>query len=163
MFGPVESVGGGVRRIGRIGSAPDTAFILLKMRNGAHCTIHTSYTAPVAYYARVVTSRTILTYRDGLLEIQRQPAPKASALSPPAPRRTLWKVALGDLQLQPLVRQLKELRFELTGNGRRSALVPFREGIANVAVLETFARSLRAKRPLTPPGFYLRIVEWKRS
>ena len=161
LFGPVEWVGGGVRRAGCAGSAPDTAAIFLKTRSGAHCAIHTSYAAPVAYYARVVTSRAILSYRDGLLEIQRQPPPRPGVLSRPASRRSLLKVSLDGLQLQPLVRQLRELRSFLEGKSRRCGLVPLREGIANVAVLETFARSVRAKRPLTLPAFYSRIVGWK--
>ena len=164
LFGPVESVSGGVRRVGRVGSAPDTASIFLKMRSGVRCSIHTSYVGPVAYYARVVTTRSILTYRDGLLEIQRQPAPKAGAISRPAPSRTLLRVSLADLRLQPLVRQLRELHLSLEEKtGRRCSLVPVRQGIANVVVLETFARSLRARRPLTLPPFYSKIVEWKRS
>jgi len=157
LFGPVEWVGGGVRRAGRVGSAPDTASIFLKTKSGVHCAIHTSYVAPVAYYARVVTSRSILTYSDGVLQIQRQATARAGRMSRPAARRTLLKVSLGDLLLQPLLVQLKELRALLEGRARRPDLVSIREGMANVAVLEGFAGSLRAKRPLTLAAFYSRI------
>ena len=149
LFGPIEWIGGGIRRAGRIGSAPDTASIFLKTRSGVHCAIHTSYVAPVAYYARVVTSHGILTYADGVLEMQKQPAPKANRLSRPAPRRRLLKVSLDDLMLQPLVSQLKEIR-TLLEKGTRPKLVSVREGMANIAALEGFSRSVQGSgRPGT--------------
>ena len=116
------------------------------MKSGVHCSIHTSYVAPVATYARILTSRSILTYSDGALQIQRQPAPKNGRRSQPAPRRLVLRVRLEDLQLQPMLRQLEELRSVLGRRTKRSALIHVREGMANVVALEGFVRSIRLEK-----------------
>lgn len=142
FFGPVAWVGGGTARIGRVGSAPDTATLFLKSRSGVFCSIHLSYVAPVATYARIVTSRAILTYRDGILKIQKQPPPKSNRVSRPAASRTLQTLSLERLQEQPLRAQLR-----LLGSKQGQGLISIREGMANVAVLEGFTRSLRRAQP----------------
>ena len=158
FFGPVVWVGGGVARRGRVGSAPDTATIFLKSKSGVFCSIHLSYVAPVAYYARIVTSRMICTYQDGTLKIQKQPCPpKTGGVSRPAASRTLLALSLEELREQPLRAQLRILEDLLSGRPKRHrGLVSLEEGMANVAVLEGFTRSLQRQRPFcleTIPGY----------
>lgn len=163
LCGPIDWISGGAERVGRVGSAPDTASIFLRTRSGVFCSIHTSYVAPAAYFARVVTSRMILTYRDGILQIQKQPPARTDRPSRPAACRTLLSCSLGGLLLQPLVFQLKKLGQLLAGRRGRGELVTVREGIANVAALEGFARSLRRGKPYALKGLplYVKSVKLK--
>lgn len=158
LFGPIEWVAGGASRLGRVGSAPDTSSLFLKTRNGVFCSIHTSYVAPVSYYARVMTSRAVLTYQDGRLQIQKQPRPKEGNPSRPAAHHTLRRDSLEELFQQSVVRQLAELKNLLSGRSKRSPLASFYEGAADVAVLEGFARSLRRGGTFSMKGLPLYSV-----
>lgn len=145
LFGPVESIQAWAAHRAWTGSAPDTCSAILRMRGGVVCSIHTSYAAPLAHYARVVTSRSILTYQNGTLTLQRRPVPPPAGRSVPTPQRLLRCDSLDGLSTQPLRAQLALLRQGGAALGRMASCA---QAMANVAVLAAATESIHRCRPV---------------
>lgn len=147
LLGPIHLLDAVACRLGKRGTAPDTASILLRTTRGEPCSLHTSYAAPTSDHVRITTSRSILTYQDGALKLQqvtRRPLHRASR---PPLERTLFRATSEQLKMAPLRAQLKKLRGQMEG-GRSAGLATLKQGMANVAVLAAVEKSLRLGRPV---------------
>ena len=148
LLGPIEWVSGRTVRLAGRGTAPDTGSMLLRTQAGTACTIHASYSAPVAYYGRFLTPEQILVYRNGTLTQERARVPVRAGRSRPSPAQTLFSADPERLLVQPLRDQLVLLsRLEKSGPG--NGLISAWEGLANTAVLSAFERSARTERPVS--------------
>lgn len=143
FFGPIAAISGHVRNLALTGESPDTSAMFLTTDNGTSCSVHASYAAPVAHYARIVALNLILTYQDGTLRLQKRPEPKAEIRSEvPAPQ-TLLESNPENLLNESLVQQLESIyrHADLTQPRDQEVSTAY-QGIANVAVLGGFSHSL---------------------
>lgn len=147
LLGPIRSLDAVACRLGKRGTAPDTASILLKTSRGQPCFLHTSYAAPASDHVRITTSRMILTYQDGVLKLQQVTRPALHRPSRPPRERVLFRAASEQLKTAPLRVQLQELRGYLE-ESRPMRLATLGQGIANVAVLAAAEKSIRLERPV---------------
>lgn len=147
LFGPVQSVFGRAVNLAGTGTAPDTCSAVLRMRSGLVCSIHASYAAPFAHYARVATPSMILTYRNGALTSQARPLPPPRGKSRPGPSHLLFRGSLERLFSDSLRLQLQALHPGPRGS-RRGELATWPQAAANTAVLGAFTRSIRTGAPV---------------
>ncbi len=147
LFGPVESVWGRAVNGAGTGTAPDTCSMILRMRSGPLCSIHTSYAAPMAHYGRILSAGSILTYRNGTLWLERRPQRPPPGRSRVPRARILSRQNLESLALETLSYQLRLLAARRDGRAENLPATFF-QGIANVAVLSAFHRSLRTGGPI---------------
>ena len=142
FFGPIEKIGGRVLNLANTGEAPDTSSMFITTESQVCCTIHTSYAAPVAHYVRIVASELVLTYRDGILNLQER-TPSDPGMRSSAPRdQTLLRSNSEELSGESLFQQLRALYSGLTDSRCREIGTAY-QGIANVAVLGGFEQSLQ--------------------